>query len=324
MAAILTDIQRFAVKGLSSDKLVEAELLERAGLPHDRRFALIFRRAAPLLREGEWLHKENFVSVFATPQAVRVLETSFDDASCELSVWQHGERRDSAAAPLLRAALAEPSGREAAADFFSAAVGERVELVDGADTHQFGNTGKGLKASGDLRTLHIVNANTVRALASAAGVPIDPRRFRPNLIVDGLPAFEEFTWVGKQVRIGSAATLQVIDRTVRCSGVHWSAEVGDASTLGARTSADARDPGDEVDVVGLLAKLFPEHGPYLGVYAQVTRSGAVRVGDRVEVRPPRPRALTMLARMLAALLVALCAVGVAAVAAGGRFPFSWM
>lgn len=304
-AAVLTDIQRFAIKGLSSDKLVSAELLTSAGLPHDRRFAFIFLRSASLLKENAWLHKENFVSVFATPHVVRDLETSFDDGSSEISVWRHGER-GSEAPPLLQANLAEPAGREAATRFFSDAVGEGVELVDGADTHQFGNTGKGLKATGDLRTLHIVNANTVRALASATGVAIDPRRFRPNLILDGLAPFEEFTWVGKQVRIGAGATLQVIDRTVRCTGVHWSAEVGDQTTLGAASPADALDAGGEVDVVGLLAKHFPQHGPYLGVYAQVARGGGIHVGDRVVILTPQSSILRC-ALALLAVAVAACA-----------------
>jgi uncharacterized protein YcbX len=265
-AAILTDIQRFAVKGLSSDKLTSVELLARAGLPHDRRFACVFLRSAHLLKENEWLHKENFLSVFASGSVVSEYESAFDDDTCELRVWRRGKREEET--PLLCALLDTPAGREAASNFFSEAVGERVELVDGRDTHQFGNTSKGLKASGDLRTLHIVNANTVRALATAAGVPIDPRRFRPNLILDGLAAWEEFTWVGREIRIGGAATLTVLDRTVRCEGVHRSAEVGDVATLGAARAAEASaacDAGAHLDVVKLLNTHFPQHGPYLGV-----------------------------------------------------------
>ena len=32
---------------------------------------------------------------------------------------------------------------------------------------------------------------------------------------------------------------------------------------------------------GLLQQYFPEHGPYLGVYAQVVSGGTVRSGDPV-------------------------------------------
>ncbi len=48
---------------------------------------------------------------------------------------------------------------------------------------------------------------------------LHPDRFRPNLIVGGaLPAWEEFSWVGREVRLGEA-TLRVISRTVRCEGL---------------------------------------------------------------------------------------------------------
>ena len=55
--------------------------------------------------------------------------------------------------------------------------------------------------------------------SQACGVALHPDRFRPNLIVGGeLPAWEEFSWVGREVRLGEA-TLRVISRTVRCEGL---------------------------------------------------------------------------------------------------------
>ena len=69
------------------------------------------------------------------------------------------------------------------------------------------------------------------------------------------------------MRLGEA-TLRVIARTVRCEGVN----------------ADARHGSGEadLDIPGLLTTHFPEHGPYLGVYAQVVEGGRVRLGDAVE------------------------------------------
>ena len=42
-----------------------------------------------------------------------------------------------------------------------------------------------------------------------------PSRFRPNIVVAGVPAWDEFGWVGGTVRIGGV-TLRVLKRTVRC------------------------------------------------------------------------------------------------------------
>ena len=46
---------------------------------------------------------------------------------------------------------------------------------------------------------------------------------------------------------------------------------------------DSREAGDNqyLDMPGLLQRHFPEHGPYLGVYAQVSTAGTIRVGDAV-------------------------------------------
>ena len=63
------------------------------------------------------------------------------------------------------------------------------------------------------------------------------------------------------------ATLRVIKRTVRCEGVNVDARHGSGAA--------------DLDIPGLLAKHFPQHGPYLGVYAQVTGAGVVRVGDEL-------------------------------------------
>ena len=149
-----------------------------------------------------------------------------------------------------------------------------MRLVDGGARHQFGNTGSGVKASGDTRTVHIVNANTVRAFAAAAGVQLDPSRFRANLILDGaLPAWREFDWVGSTIRVGGA-TLAVIKRTVRCDGVNVDAVHGSGRA--------------DLDIPALLQRHFPQHGPFLGVYAQVVGGGEVHVGDAV-LQPPRAR-----------------------------------
>ena len=176
------------------------------------------------------------------------------------------------ARPLLRERLDDPDGASRVGAFFSNASGRAVRLIDGGALHQFGNTGSGVKASGDVRTVHIINANTVRALAAAAGVQLDPSRFRANIILDGaLPAWREFEWVGSTVAVGTE-TLAVISRTVRCDGVNVDAEHGSGRA--------------DLDIPALLQRHFPQHGPFLGVYAQVTGGEEVRVqlGDAVHVQ----------------------------------------
>lgn len=289
------------MKGLNSDLLGEVEFKRPGdGLPNDRRFAFLFTDAdgAADFRLGEWLHKKHFMSAFSNTRLVTSWQTAFDDATSTLTVRARRtstrpKGRDTAASTLLAVRLDEPRGAAAAEDFFANACHQPVALVDGeerAAKHQFGNTNSGLKASGDLRTLHIVNMNTVRALADAAGMELDPRRFRPNIILDGsLPPFAEFGWVGGTVRVGEHVTLRVIKRTVRCEAVTLWAPDADREPLRKESPADGGDQGEHADVPRLLNKHFPEHGPYLGVYAQVEGTGTICIGDAVV---PLPRVST--------------------------------
>jgi hypothetical protein len=98
--------------------------------------------------------------------------------------------------------------------------------------HHFGNTPKGFKCAPSGAIIHIVNANTVQALSQAAGVPLAPARFRPNLVLAGFPPWAEFGWVGREVRIGGAngVTLEILNRTVRCAGINVDARHGSGRT----------------------------------------------------------------------------------------------
>ncbi len=220
---------------------------------------------------------------------------------------------------LLRAALAsrDPTERQRVELFFSslphcsqASAGaeassrdqlrREVRLVESeVGTHHFGNTAVGFKSArrpdGDASgsVIHIVNAETVRQLSKAAGLdqatssdsanakerewlregPLAPSRFRPNIVLAGLAAWSEFDWVGKHVQIGSV-TLKVLSRTVRCDATNVDARAGSGSAI--------------LDVPELLKLHFPNHGPYLGVYAIVVCGGTLNVGDTVVGVVPDP------------------------------------
>ena len=52
--------------------------------------------------------------------------------------------------------------------------------------------------------IHLVNLETVRALEAKMdrGATLSPYRFRANIYVDGIAAWEEFGWIGRRIRIG--------------------------------------------------------------------------------------------------------------------------
>ena len=134
--------------------------------------------------------------------------------------------------------------------------------------HQFCNTSLGVKQRGDTRTLHIINANTIRDLSKKIGLRLNPSRFRPNIVIEGPIAWSEFDWiVGKTLQTVSGVKLTVINKTVRCKGV----------------SVDPLDPANILDIPELLIKHFPEHGPFLGVYAVVDAPGTLSLGDELQL-----------------------------------------
>ena len=258
-------------------------------MPNDRRWALRKRESTDGNKfdpnAPAWLHKENFLCAFTANEQLGRYTTRFDDATESLTI----KRRHSGASGenlvkrtcregeieevLLKAQLTDAGDRGKVEDFFAGVSGDQsVSLISAKSGlhHHFGNTSRGFRHHPSGSIIHIVNTATVAALSTAAGVTLSATRFRPNFVVAGLPAWSEFTWVGHKVRLGDVedgAILEVMSRTIRC----------DATKVDPVNGSGTED----FDVPELLRKHFPEHGPYLGVYARVVRGGQVRPGDAV-------------------------------------------
>jgi hypothetical protein len=93
------------------------------------------------------------------------------------------------------------------------------------------------------------------------GRPLSIHRWRGNVWIDGLAPWEEFDWVGRELRAGDAV-LRVRERAERCLATTANPETGrrDADTLGALESWGHRD---------------------FAVLAEVVRGGTLRRGDVV-------------------------------------------
>ena len=111
----------------------------------------------------------------------------------------------------------------------------------------------------------LVALSTLEALAAEVGAPVDPRRFRANLVVDtGLPPREEEAWVGREVRLGGAV-VRPAALTTRCAVVDHHPETG------------------ERDLRVLAALPVVAGAPVCGVDGDVVTGGTVRPGDPVEL-----------------------------------------
>jgi uncharacterized protein YcbX len=149
-------------------------------------------------------------------------------------------------------------------DALSAYVGRPVRLArteregDGVDR-------------GRLAGATLVSTGSLDALRDAAGetLPVDGRRFRMTIGIDGVEPHAEDRWIGGRVRVG-AATVAVREHVGRC----------------AVTTLDPDRGVRDLDTLGTIAAYrgdVPTREPLpFGVWCEVVEPGRVAVGDPVE------------------------------------------
>jgi uncharacterized protein YcbX len=99
-------------------------------------------------------------------------------------------------------------------------------------------------------------------LAHAEG---SERRFRSNIALEGLGAWEEQSWVGRKVRIGTV-TFDVVRPKVRCLATHANPTTGER----------------DVPILTTLTTVFGQEKPTFGVAMVPSQAGGrIHVGDHV-------------------------------------------
>jgi uncharacterized protein YcbX len=119
-------------------------------------------------------------------------------------------------------------------------------------------------------TATLLSTAGLAELASAGGAsaPLDPRRFRMTFGIDGIPAYAEDGWLGRDVRIG-AALVRVAGNVGRCAVTTHDPDTG-------------RPSFDTLHVLNHTRGHVPTSEPLpFGVWAEVAEAGAVVVGDPV-------------------------------------------
>lgn len=112
-------------------------------------------------------------------------------------------------------------------------------------------------------SVSLINLASNDDLSDRMGAEISPLRWRCNIHFDGLPAWSEFDWTGRNIRVGSAE-LTVREPILRCMA----------------TTANPATGIRDLDTLGAL-KTNWNHQDF-GIYAEVTRSGRVAIGDIVQ------------------------------------------
>lgn len=228
---VIHELRRYPVKSMQGEVLPSAELTLQ-GFEEDRRYAFVqaaSRSSFPWLtaRElPELLYYRTIVEKSGTPEVAVTVATA------------HGENW-----PIdsdeLRKALEERSRRP-------------LFLM---------RDHRGLY---DAAPVSLISRQTVARIAEETGTKEDSCRFRPNLLVDLKDAgpFDELQWVGKILRIGSAARIAVTKVDERCVMINLDPATGKSSPE-------------------ILKCVVQQHGQCAGIYATVLTAGEVRTGDAI-------------------------------------------
>ncbi|PWC75957.1 MOSC domain-containing protein [Azospirillum sp. TSH64] len=198
MNATLTVIRRYPVKGMSGQDLPAIELTAGQAIPLDRRYGLLHGPAALDTETQGWRLPSDFFTLDRT-EKLAVLQSEFDEATQALIIRRGGRQ-------VSRGRLDQPMGRNLLEQFFAAYLAGIVPGMPRLIEAQQGGFGNSEEPS-----VTLLNLASLRDLEERiAKQPVDPRRLRANLLVDGIDPWAERSWVGRTLTVGTAR-LEVVE-----------------------------------------------------------------------------------------------------------------
>ncbi|WP_316013548.1 MOSC domain-containing protein [Roseobacter sp. HKCCA0434] len=231
---------RHPVKGVGAERLTRTALVPGRCLPGDRAFAIAQEGVEA---DGSWMPCRNFVrgakagtlmAVGARTEGARTTFSHPERPELTVRLPEEGARLVDWIAPLY------PANRP-------------------APTRLIAATEQGM-TDADFPSISILSDASRAELEAKVGHPLDRRRFRGNIWLEGLEPWAEWDWIGRRIRIGGAV-LEVRERNTRCRATH-------------------SDPVTGREDTDVLRHLFDGWGHRdFGVYAVCIEGGEVAEGD---------------------------------------------
>jgi uncharacterized protein YcbX len=238
LIGVVSGLNRYPVKSMAGEALAEADV-RWAGVRGDREYGFVF---ADRPRRFPWLSGRD---LSALPCYRPLVTGDYGTAGLPVDVETPAGRRLPIAAPALAEELA-------------GAVATPLQLVQLS------------RGAYDSMPLSLVTRATLTAIDAAHGAPVDPRRFRINIVIDS--AERETGWRDRSIEFGrDGPRLAVVRPIERCALITIDPDSG------------ARDPR----VMRTVAQAF---GNEVGEYASVLREGPIRLGDEVYLVDEAPAA----------------------------------
>ena len=242
-------IFRYPVKGLSAEALDRVTAEAGESLPFDRAWAIENGPGRFDPEQPKHLPKVHFLMLMRN-ERLAALETRFDEASQTLTILRAGKQ-------VARGDLTTKIGRTMLEQFLAAYMKDDLRgapRIVSASGHTFSDMA--------AKCLHLVSLASLAEVETAARRSLDPLRFRPNLVLEGTQAWDEFGWIDRDVAIGDVR-VHVFARTTRC----------------AATNVDPATGARDTALPAVLERTWG-HADF-GVYARVVEGGTIAIGDPV-------------------------------------------
>ena len=253
---------RYPLKGFTSESCDKVTVLPTSRVAGDRVMNLRFADAP--IADDQWCRKYNGVVLANTPALAR-LKTQFDPEQLRLRI--------SLGDQVLVDDDLNASGRQRIAGALTEYVLalEENPLRGHPERLPLKLVGDGITPRYQDNVAGQVTLHSRESLASAAAALGDPGlselRFRSNIVIEGIGAWEEQSWVGRKVRIG-AVEFDLVEPKVRCLATHANPVTGER----------------DLQVMQTLVRAFAQDKPTLGV-GMLTHGpgGSITVGEEVKL-----------------------------------------
>jgi uncharacterized protein YcbX len=252
-------LYRYPVKGFTPEECETLTVLDEGRVAGDR--VLGIRFADTEAPDEAWSRKHGMVALINTPGLAR-LRVTFDTKASRLRIG-------SGTAVLVDEVL-NPEGRRRIAAVLANYV---LKLDDNPLTNHPERLP--LRVIGDGHspryhdeepgrvTLH--GRGSLQVLEAVLGKEVSELRFRSNVAVDGLTAWEEQNWVGRKIRVG-AVEFAVVKPKTRCLATHANPTTGER----------------DLPILTTLTQKMGQENPTFAVAMVPSSSGGqIHLGDQV-------------------------------------------
>lgn len=254
-------LYRYPVKGFTAEECGSLTVLPEGRVAGDR--VLGVRFADTEAPDDAWSRKTGMLALINTPGLAR-LTVAFDERALRL--------RLSLDTRLFADEVLHSEGRKR----IGAALADYVIRLDPnplSDHPQRlplrligdGHTPRYHDEQAGRITLH--GRGSLKAIEGVIGAELNEVRFRSNIALDGLFAWEEQNWVGRKIRIGSLE-FDVVKAKTRCLATHANPTTGER----------------DLPILTTLTQKFGQENPTFAVAMVPSHGGGqIRLGDKLTV-----------------------------------------